>query len=628
MIRLILTHLTFVGASVPPASVEFGPQLTLVRGPSDTGKSFIANAVDFMLGASNLKEIPERDGYSTVLLGLRLADDQEVTLSRPVTGGAFGLYLSDVRALPLPVPDETLGFKHNPKNEKNLSRYLLQQVGLDQKAIRKNARNSTDTLSFRNLAHLCLVDETQMQADTPPALTGQYVTRTKEVSVLKLLLQNEDDSHLVEGEEQQQKTRLDGARVEMIDRLLSELEAQLSETPEVSELRDQVARINNSIGQQGEAVSGLTNQRTQVTEQLREAQSRFNAARTELSEIFALQGRFALLERQYESDLQRLATIKEAGNLLEYFTPGVCAFCGAEPEHQHFNLECEGDETALHASINAETAKTEALRDDLLLTLGDLVSRHAEVLTARREARDRVRELEAYLQGLDEQLAPQNSDLLELVNMRRGVEKSLGLYERVADLKNIKNQIEDEVATDTKAASVAISLAAIREFSNELAKRLKTWGYPEADSVRYDRSVQDIHAGDQYRSSHGKGVRAILHAAFTLSLAQYCFDRDIPHAGFVVLDSPLVTYRPPDAPDTDLLDESLPVGVVEAFYRDVQTNFDGQIVIMENLDPTEALHADSVDVPFTHRRDMGRYGFFPMDVGQRTMPAPAEASSE
>jgi hypothetical protein len=309
--------------------------------------------------------------------------------------------------------------------------------------------------------------------------------------------------------------------------------------------------------------------------------------------------------------LQRLATINEAGNLLDYFTPGVCAFCGAEPEHQHYNLDCEGDETALHASINAETAKTEALRDGLLQTLGDLASRHAEVLTAGREARDRVRELEVNLQELDKQLAPQNTDLRELVNLRRGVEKSVGLYERVADLQRMRNQIEDDVATDAKAASVGISLAATREFSSELSKRLKTWGYPQADSVRYDRIVQDIQAGDQYRSSHGKGVRAILHAAFTLALAQYCFDRDVPHPGFVVLDSPLVTYRPPDAPDTSLLDESLPKGVVEAFYRDVQTNFDGQIIIMENLDPTEALHADSIDVPFTHRRDMGRYGFFP-----------------
>jgi hypothetical protein len=71
-------------------------------------------------------------------------------------------------------------------------------------------------------------------------------------------------------------------------------------------------------------------------------------------------------------------------------------------------------------------------------------------------------------------------------------------------------------------------------------------------------------ADDQYRSAHGKGVRAILHAAFTIGLAQYCFDRDIAHPGFVVLDSPLVTYRPPDVDSPGLLDESLPTGIVGA----------------------------------------------------------------
>lgn len=619
VLRLTLTHLTFLGASVEPATVEFGPQLTLIRGPSDTGKSFIVSAIDFMLGASNLKEIPEREGYSTVLLGLRLADDRLITLSRPATGGAFGLYLSDVRQLPLPIPDETLGFKHNPKNEKNLSRFLLKQIGLEDKHVRKNARNATDTLSFRNLAHLCLVDETQMQAETPPALTGQYTTRTKEVSVLKLLLQTEDDSHLIEQETKQDASRLDGVRMEVIDRLLAQVEAQLSATSEESQLKEQLGRLNDSIEQQSGAVSGLNAERNGVTERLRQAQNTFNAARTAFSEITALQGRFGLLRNQYESDLQRLATINEAGSLLDYFNPGRCAFCGAEREHQHYNLECEGDETTLHASIGAEAAKTRALRDDLLLTLNDIATRLSDVQSVRRAARIETRELEARLQELDEQLEPQDSDLRELLAIRREVEKSLGLYERIAELQRMKNQIEDDTDTDTKAVSVGVSLATIREFSMQLSMRLKAWGYPEADSVRYDRTEQDIQTGDQLRSSHGKGVRAILHAAFTIGLAQYCFDRDIAHPGFVVLDSPLVTYRPPDSADTDeaVLDASLPAGVVEAFFRDVQSHFDGQILVFENLDPTEELHDDSLDVPFTHRRNLGRYGFFPMDRGRQ-----------
>jgi hypothetical protein len=42
----------------------------------------------------------------------------------------------------------------------------------------------------------------------------------------------------------------------------------------------------------------------------------------------------------------------------------------------------------------------------------------------------------------------------------------------------------------------------------------------DSRSGRYDRPVQDLRAGDQFRSAHGKGVRAILRTAFTLGPAQ------------------------------------------------------------------------------------------------------------
>src|SRR5699024_6485745 len=170
-------------------------------------------------------------------------------------------YFSDIRSEPLGVPDERLAAKHNPKSEGNLSRYLLNHIGLDGKRVRKNARNETDSLSFRHLAHLCIVDETQMQAETPPGVTGSYVSRTKEISVFKLLLEDEDDSALTAVDSKQERTRLSGAKIDVIDRLLAELEAQLSETPEPEELREQIARLNNTIESQSRAIADLTAQR-------------------------------------------------------------------------------------------------------------------------------------------------------------------------------------------------------------------------------------------------------------------------------------------------------------------------------------------------------------------------------
>lgn len=614
MLRLTLTHLTFIGTNVEPASVEFGPQLTLVRGPSDTGKSFIVDALDFMMGAKDLKEIPEREGYSTVLLGLELPDGDRVTLARAAAGGAFSLFNSDVREGPLPVADESLAWKHNPASESNISRYLLRQVDLDGMRVRKNAQGATDSLSFRNLAHLCLVDETQMQSDVPPALTGSWTGKTKEISVLKLLLQAEDDSAVVPVPSSQEKSRVSSAKIEVIDRLIVEVEAKLSETADADQLRDQLARLNHTINEQNAAMSDVWTRRAEASEGLRRAQQSLGASRSELSEVAALQSRFGLLLSQYESDLARLATIKEAGNLLGYFTAGVCPFCGAEPDSQHYNLECEGEATAFADSVDAEIQKTENLRGDLLLTIEDLGQRETLVLANRQSATDAMSESERTLRGVESELAPQQDDLRELIAARSGIEKSLALNEQIADLQRMRAKIEDDAKVDGAVVSAGLNLSALREFSAELSQRLGDWGYPDAESVRYDRAVQDIQAGDQFRSAHGKGVRAILHAAFTLGLAQYCFDRDIAHPGFVVLDSPLVTYRPPDLGDTEELDASLPAGIVAAFYRDGQDRFDGQIIVMENLDPTEPLADDSVDVVFTKRSDQGRYGFFPPRV--------------
>lgn len=611
MLRLTLTHLTFIGTNLEPASVEFGPRLTLIRGPSDTGKSFIVDALDFMMGAKTLKEIPEREGYSTVLLGLELPDGNRVTLSRASSGGTLRLYYSDLRMGPLPVADETLAWKHNPRNGSNVSRFLLKQVELDGMRVRRNAQGETDSLSFRNLAHLCVVDETQMQSDTPPALTGSWTGKTKEISVLKLLLQAEDDSAVVAVPSAQEASRLSGAKVELIDRLIADVEVKLAETAEAEQLQDQLARLNNVISEQNIAMSEVWSTRTQVNEALRQAQQDLGDATSELTEVAALQSRFELLRAQYESDMARLATIKEAGSLLGYFTAGVCPFCGADPDNQHYNLECEGESTAFADSVDAEMHKTQSLLADLLLTIDDLAQRETQVRAGGLEATKRIEELEQSLQSIERDLAPHQNDLLELVATRGGIEKSLALYEQVADLQRMKAQIDDDAQTDGAAVAEGLSLGVLREFSAELAKRLGDWGYPDAQSVRYDRAVQDIQAGDQFRSAHGKGVRAILHTAFTLALAQYCFDRDLAHPGFVVLDSPLVTYRPPDNPDDEQVDAGLPVGIVGAFYRDIQSRFDGQVIIMENLDPTEPLYDDSIDVVFTKRLDQGRYGFFP-----------------
>nr|WP_139246010.1 hypothetical protein [Geodermatophilus amargosae] len=584
--------------------------MTIVRGPSDTGKSFIVDALDFMLGANALKEIPEREAYSTVLLGLEMPDGEAVTLTRSVNGGNLGLYLSDIRDGPLTIPDQTLTPKHNAASVTNISRYLLGAIGMDGRQVRKNVRNATDSLSFRNVAHLCVVDETQMQAETPPALTGNYVTKTKEVSVLKMFLQDEDDSGLVEVESQSELVKLSKAKIDVVERLLRELEARLADEPEASELRDQLRRLTATIEEQSSPISDLVESRTALSAALQDRQRELAQLETEWGDTGALQNRFDILRRKYDSDLARLDTVREAGNLLGYFTAGTCAFCGAEPENQHNNTECDGDTTSFGAAIDEQVRRTRALADDLQSTIADVAERRQEV---RRLATLSIGERERLIRNLAEvekTLTRSNTALKDLLSKRASIERSLGLYDQIEALEKMKRVVVDEATAETAAVAASVNLRAQREFSRELVERLAAWGFPNPNDVRYDASAQDIVAGDQLRSAHGKGVRAILHGAFTLGLAKYCSDRDIPHPGFVVLDSPLVTYRPPDQMQAE--DGEPPADVVTAFYQDIQRHAIGQVIVMENTDPTEALDAQTTDIIFT-ASGFGRYGFFPVE---------------
>ncbi len=608
MLQMRLLHLTFIGTNVVPASVEFGPAVTVVRGPSDTGKSFIVDAIDFMLGANALKEIPERDGYSTVLLGVELPDASVVTLTRSVDGGNFGVYYSDVRVGPLAVPDDTLMAKHNPSSLGNLSRYLLSSVGLDGRKVRKNARNETDSLSFRNVAHLCVVDETQMQAEIPPAMTGSYVTKTKELSVLKVFLQDEDDSSLVAVESKSELAKLSNAKVDVVDRLIRDLEAQLADTPEETGLRDQLARLNATIDDQSGSVSQLVESRSEVTRSLGNEQRRFAEFETEWGDTNALKSRFAILSQRYESDLARLATVREAGTLLGYFAAGTCVFCGAEPVDQHKNTECEGDETSFGTAVDEQARRTRALADDLKATMTDIENRREELRTLAIQSNDSRQELESRLADLELSLSSDNSELKELISTRTSLERQLNLYDQLETLEKMKRVVVDESTAETAVVAASVSLRAQREFSAELVARLEAWRFPDPKDVRYDALSQDVIAGDQLRSAHGKGVRSILHAAFTLSLAKYCADREIPHPGFVVLDTPVLTYRPPD--QDPRIDGEPPRQVVDGFYRDIQRQATGQVIVMENTDPSEPLDGQTVDVVFT-AREHGRYGFFP-----------------
>ena len=173
-----LKSLRLTGPDVEDAEIDFEKGLNVICGPSDTGKTFILQCIDFILGGKDKpKEIPEADGYDTVFLEIRTYDgDKQIILQRSLQGGDIEVVKQD--ELPIIVKP-----KHDKDNTDSISYVLLQLSGLENKKLKKNKDGVTQSLSFRNVIKFCVVSEQDVQKENSPILTGQYTSKTEVVPI-------------------------------------------------------------------------------------------------------------------------------------------------------------------------------------------------------------------------------------------------------------------------------------------------------------------------------------------------------------------------------------------------------------------------------------------------------------
>lgn len=605
----ILRRLALTGPGRDTANVEFERGLNVVSGPSDTGKTFIAQCIDFMLGGRGpLKRISEVEGYDTVLLDIEVADGEVLSLRRSISGGAFEL----TRAGETTVLKEI----HEADNDKSISHLLLSKTGLVGKRVRTNARGATRTLSFRDIAHLVVVGEEEVIAERSPVLSGQYQSETVETSVFRLLLTGVDDSSLVEQDEPKIARSKKQGKKELLEELLAKNEQEIAAATEEDISEDALAQSLQAaeaaiqeasavLAAERESVSALEQERKAAWSSLRQVQSRSAVAEE-------LQRRFELLQEQYESDLRRLEAIGEAGVRLAQMTEERCPVCGAVAEHhdaEHRGAHAQPVDVA--AACSAERQKIEVLLRDLAVTLGN---NRSEIVRLEAEAIVQRERLTASQDRLRKELQPRLSALVtnlrEAEQRRAHIVRLTDLLRRGKELGILLAKAEKPIPKATRLPSASVGADEAEQFSKIAEELLRAWNFPKLVRVTFSEDDQDLVISGRKRSSHGKGVRALTHAAFSLALLRYCIEHDRPHPGFVIIDSPLVVYREPDTSEN-----GNEYQVKDSFYRGVADAFSlNQIIVFENEEPPVDLDGAHV-VTFTGAVH-GRPGFLPQQEGE------------
>lgn len=587
------------------ANLEFTPGVNVICGASDTGKSFLAESIDFMLGGSELREISELAKYAEIVLDLHVSDGEDWRFRRSTSGGNFKL-------IDLDKPNSAeMILKQNHAHGKtdNLSGFLLEKIGLLGKRILKSgAKATTQSLSFRNIARLILVQENEIQQRGSPFWGGQYTTKTAELATVKLLLTDIDDSSVVSAVDTGPNNT---EQIALIDELIADIATEIEDMGEErDELTSQLDRLETSIEGQRESLSAAQRQLENLLTQRREALEDRRGMQDRLDEITDLLARFDLLREHYAVDIDRLQAIRESGSMFAHVDAIPCPLCGAPPEAQHLEKTCEGDVDAIVVAAIAEIGKIERLLGELEGTVADLRTEEDDLKESLAAKDSTYQQLNKTLQ---EAVAPEVSDsrnsFSEIVEKRADVQKAIDLFARRDKLENRKLSLQDEGETreDSGAVKAGIPESVAHSLSKKISSILKAWGFPGECHVYFDKQSTDFVIDGKPRGSRGKGLRAITHAAVSIALLEYCQENGLSHPGFVVLDSPLLAYFKPEGEDDLALKGT---DLKERFYDYLVTHHgeDSQVIIIENQHPPESMEDRLAMTIFTSNPHEGRFG--------------------
>jgi len=318
-----------------------------------------------------------------------------------------------------------------------------------------------------------------------------------------------------------------------------------------------------------------------------------------------------LLDKHYETDLDRLKAVHESGSFFIHLEQKPCPLCGALPGDQHLDANCEGNTEAVIEATTAEIAKIQQLRDELKETVASLKTEGEEISSA-------VPQYKAEYDRSDKELAEiatpavstERVSYNQLIAKRSEVREIIDKIARLKRLVDQRSQLENDIsdATDAPTATrTQISKNVLDEYAKTVERILEEWHFPGVMRVFFDESRRDLQIAGKDRGATGKGLRAITHAAMNVGLMEFCRERDLPHPGFVVLDSPLLAYWKPEGVEDDLRGTDLK----EMFYRYLLGMHGNQVIIVENEHPPEFVFKAAAVTVFTKNPHQGGYGFFP-----------------
>lgn len=573
------------------ASIEFSQGLNLITGPSNTGKSWIPDCINYVLGAEETRiEVPDKTELVLVIGN----DSGDVTLRRFIGDNKINLSTSrnDI---------DSGDYSCAKGAKKSIAPILLFLLGIEEDCmIIKNSRFDRQRLTLRTFLYLCIAEQTPIQTMESILLPEQKTQRTAALSALLYLMTGNNFSEEDPKEAKQVKEARRQAVIEFIRHQMAELHTQKVElTERKKQLPEETAAIQAKI----QDLTGLvTATEEQIKSALDKSQSLLKEIYTinkQLTECSLLRNRYAELNSQYASDVKRLTFIVEGQiNDSQNEPPEICPFCGAPTKKHEHPAYIHAAQIELNKIISQQK---------------DLSAADSDVAQEDRELREKLFKLKEARQKIDdsisEELRPKVESLKRSLEHYRAaieVDSETALLDRYQnDMVRSLEQYQVPIAKETVSFDPKAHLAGdiqhdLDVMLDNIFRECRFDGYSNA---YFDLKKCDVVVNGSHKKSYGQGFRTFMNTLLLLTIHNYLSsDKSAYNPGFLIIDSPIMSLKE--------VDEAASGNMKTSLFKYLLSHQEGyQKIIIENTPPD--LDYSKINLIHFTGTSEGRYGFIP-----------------
>ncbi len=561
-----IKRITMTGPKVESSSVDLDKGVNILYGASNTGKSYIAECIDYMMGNENHR-IDDNKGYDTIRMELDV-DGDSLTMVRKLGETKIQVF-SNVNGIQ--------SGEYTLAGNNRICHVWLRLMGITEThRINKSAHFQREELSNRAFDHAFVIREKNIYSHESILLPSQYPRVPVAKASLLFLMTGNDYDDGVEYEKPEIHDAKKKAVIEFADSQILALQGQEEELkrdipnvpPDV--LKERISTLLSEIDYTESEISDIIQKNKEIGNQIYHLDE-------EIAEKKVLQNRYKSLQSQYSSDLKRLTFMVEGEIRKKDFVteaPRECPFCG-----NHLS------EDKTDSCIDAATAEIEKLEPKMadLKSVQKSLKNELEQITSERDR------LKTVMDELEEQVQRELQPKVdELRTTMADYAVALANHSSLSPLGRAQSTIRENL-TEYKAKAEPPKFSIKEYFDQEFMERFQTIldnllvsckfdGFREAF---FDLSTFDVVINGTKKKSQGQGYRAFINVIVSMAMQEYLREYGVYRPNIFVMDSPILSLKE-DVDTSELASDNMKSSLFKYFIKHPCAE---QIIIIENEVP-------------------------------------------